>query len=147
MTVQKFARFNKLRQYPYLVEIDGDIMARFLDADLSSIKFELGLGGKSFVLHDVRIIRATAPVTARTERGGAYFSDAKIFRMLARIGDRRIVPLISGAMLGPSAEFADLPVRTVSGPQAVLFHANLTNTMENSSFVELSLTIVGAELA
>ena len=53
-------------------------------------------------------------------------------------------------MLGPNTEFADIRLITnapIQGKESdVCIHTNLTNSMENSSFVELSLTITGTEI-
>ena len=52
-------------------------------------------------------------------------------------------------MLGPNTEFADIQVRSsveIDGKNTdICFHTNLTNSMENLSFVDLSLTVNGTE--
>lgn len=130
------------------MDMDEDLMRKLLGADLSGLEFEMRLGDESFALDSVDVIKVAAPVTGRTERGGAYFSDTEQFKLRARLSDRRITRLIPDMMLGPSAEFADVRILAGSlpgGGPGVCFHTNLTNSMENASRIELYLAVTGTE--
>lgn len=125
---------------------NDDLIEELINAMGSEdLKFKIAIKEKSFPCDKVSIVKATTPVTKRTERGGVYFSDVEIFRIKAQIKDKEFIPLISKVMLGPNTEFADIQVTTsakIQGKQSqICFHTNLTNSMENLSFVELSLTI------
>ena len=117
--------------------------------DSGNLDFKIEIKDKEFVCDKVSIAKAITPVTKRTERGGVYFSDVEIFRIKAQIKDKEIIPLISKVMLGPNTEFADIQVKTsteIDGKNTnICFHTNLTNSMENLSFVELSLTVNATE--
>ena len=53
-------------------------------------------------------------------------------------------------MLGPNAEFADIPlvskIKLNEKPSRIHLHTNLTNSMESTSFIELNLSVVGTDL-
>lgn len=128
------------------MEIQDDLIEELIGKIGSdNLEFKIEIKDKSFVCDKVTIAKAITPVTKRTERGGVYFSDVEIFRIKAQIKNKEIIPLISKVMLGPNTEFADIKVSTnakINDNQTrICFHTNLTNSMENLSFVELSLTI------
>ena len=132
------------------MEIDHELIQKLMQTmDSSNLEFKIAIKEKQFECQRVTISKAITPVTKRTERGGVYFSDVEIFRIKAQIKDKEIISLISKVMLGPNTEFADILVTTdaeIEGKNThVCFHTNLTNSMENSSFVELSLTVNGTE--
>ena len=130
------------------MEIDEGLVQEIMNAE--TLNFTLNFPDKSFPVENLNISKATTPVTKRTQRGGVYFSDVEIFRVKAQVTNKEVIPLISKAMLGPNTEFADIKLITntaIGGKDSnVCLHTNLTNSMENSSFVELSLTITGTEI-
>ena len=116
------------------------------------LEFDLLLDGKSFPLKHVDIAKSSTPVSKPVKRGGVYFSDVYVYKIKGKIVDKTtIVPLLSGTMLGPNAEFADIELvgkkMVLNGkPSKVYLLANLTNSMESASFIELTLSIVGTKL-
>ena len=131
------------------MELDEELIQDIIKTlESQSLDFTINFPGKSFPIENVSISKVTTPVTKRTQRGGVYFSDVEIFRIKAKIADKEVIPFISKAMLGPNTEFADIQLITdITSPKQskVCLHTNLTNSMENSSFVELSLTVTGTE--
>lgn len=132
------------------MEIDEGVIQKLIAALDSGMTFTLNFPEQSFPVDKINISRVTTPVTKRTQRGGVYFSDVEIFRIKAQISNKEIIPLISKSMLGPNTEFADLRLITEAkineNTSKVILHTNLTNSVENSSFVELSLTLTGTEI-
>lgn len=133
------------------MELNEDAIREIIKTlDSKSLDFTLHFPEKSFTVNNMGISKVTTPVTKRTQRGGVYFSDVEIFRVKAQVADKEIIPFISKAMLGPNTEFADIQLITntiIQGKKSnIIIHTNLTNSMENSSFVELSLTITSTEI-
>ncbi len=131
------------------MELNEEIILKLIEKIKSeNLEFTIEIANESFACDSVSIAKAITPVTKRTERGGVYFSDVEIFRLKAQIKNKEIVPLISKVMLGPNTEFADIKIITdaqIDGKSKVILHTNLTNSMENASFAELSLTINSVE--
>ena len=132
------------------MELDEGVILKLIEKIQSDdLEFSIDIANESFACDKVSIEKATTPVTKRTQRGGVYFSDVEIFRLKAQIKNKAIVPLISKVMLGPNTEFADIKIITnteMNGKKSkIILHTNLTNSMENSSFAELSLTINSVE--
>ncbi len=105
------------------------------------------ISGRQFSPDSVDISKVSTPVKKRTRRGGVYFSDVVIYQARVRTGDLDIMPLITGAMLGPNPEFQDVVVTVRAGGRGVRLHANLTRSMEGAGFIELTLSITGMEEA
>ncbi len=63
--------------------------------------------------------------------------------LAATMRDAASLPPLSGAMLGPSGEFAVIEVRS-SGADPMRLAAHLTSYSQRSGRVELTLRIVGA---
>ncbi|RNJ78499.1 MAG: hypothetical protein EB829_04535 [Nitrosopumilus sp. H8] len=115
------------------MDVPGPLMAP--DAE-----FEISLeGGRP--LRDVSISRIRTPVTESTVRGGAYTADALEYKMRATIHDAGVVPLLTGRMLGPSTEFAQIEVtaRTKNGDYTI--YGILTDSVQRPGSVELGITI------
>lgn len=66
--------------------------------------------------------------------------------LAATMRDAASLPPLSGKMLGPSGEFAEIEVRS-SGACPMRLAANLTGYSQRSGRVELTLRIVGASRA
>ena len=133
------------------MEINEDVIQELIKTLDSGLTFTINFPGQSFTADKIDISKVTTPVTKRTQRGGVYFSDVEIFRIKAQTGDKDIIPYISKSMLGPNTEFADIQLITKAKIQdsksKITLHTNLTNSVENSSFVELSLTLVETEIS
>lgn len=108
--------------------------------------YTLEIDGKIFNLQNVVLTRSSTPVNRPTTRGGIYFSDKFEFKLRAQVNDFSIIPLLSKSMLGPNTEFQELKIITKiqldNLLKQVTFFVNLTNSMQSSSYVELSMTIV-----
>ena len=132
------------------MEIDEGMVQELVTKLDSGLTFTLNFPEQSFPVDKISISKVTTPVTKRTQRGGVYFSDVEIFRIKAQISNKNIIPLISKSMLGPNTEFADLQLITEAkiheNTSKIILHTNLTNSVENSSYVELSLTLTGTEI-
>ncbi len=130
---------------------DVESLAAALEAGGGAPRFSVRLGGSEFEAGPVILRRRPTHVPARTVRGGAYVSDPAVFRADATVRDRGILPLLPGAMLGPSAGFADVLV-DVSGAPApwdggAVLHASLTSAVERRGAVEIRLDVTGVERA
>jgi hypothetical protein len=111
--------------------------------------FLLSLDGKNFTLENVTIINSPTPVNSPTTRGGVYFSDKFAYKLKGTVNDLSIVPLLTKTMLGPNTEFGEIKVGTTvsSGNQKkdVTIYANLTNSVQGPSKIELNMIIVKLE--
>ncbi|EIJ64950.1 hypothetical protein BD31_I0898 [Candidatus Nitrosopumilus salaria BD31] len=97
----------------------------------------------------VSITNSPIPVNEPTTRGGVYFSDKFAFKMKGMINDLSVVPLLTKKMLGPNTEFGELKITTLlesSGKSISLeIFTNLTNSVQTSNSIELSMIIVKLE--
>lgn len=107
-----------------------------------NLQYYLELDKKSYPLSNVSIAKSVTPLTKPNIRGGVYFSDTSSYRIKGSTQDRSIIPLLSNTMLGPNTEFRDLKITAKSDKAKYMILANLTNTMQNSSRVELNMVIV-----
>lgn len=109
-----------------------------------AINAVLHAGGMAIPLFDSRISRIRTPVNRPTSRGGAYFSGTHLYRIVGSSRDQRILPLLSGMMLGPNAEFARLKISTDFPPDSqrkAVLYGHLTNSMQSQSRIELHIVI------
>ena len=108
--------------------------------------YTLHLDTKSYQLSDVSITKSATPLTRPNMRGGVYFSDTFHYRIKATVDDTTIVKFLSNAMLGPNTEFKNLKItshlKKDGETKNISIFANLTNTMQSSSKVELNMVIV-----
>jgi hypothetical protein len=113
------------------------------------LEFSAQIENKSFALNEASIEKSSTPVTSPTLRGGVYFSDTYVYKIKGIVSDSTIIPLLSKTMLGPNTEFSDILVKTsaiIDSKKAnISLHANLTNSMQSSSKIELNLIIISAE--
>ncbi len=111
------------------------------------LKFILNFAQKSFPLSRVKITNSTTPLSKPNVRGGVYFSDTSVFKIVGTTEDLSIVPFLSKSMLGPNSQFQELEIVTKipqnNHSKNVSIFANLTNSMQTSSHLELSMNIVG----
>ena len=112
--------------------------------------FVLYVGKKSFPLEAVKLFESSTPLTKPNTRGGVYFSDTHVFKIKGVINDLSIIPLLSKSMLGPNPQFQDLQIKTTflenKNSKTITIIANLTNSIQTSNHVELSMTIVGTHI-
>ncbi len=113
------------------------------------LNFSILVENKSFPLNDATIQKSPTPVNSPTLRGGVYFSDTYVYKIKGNVTDSTIIPLLSKTMLGPNTEFGDILVKTNikldSENADIIFHTNLTNSMQSSSKIELNLLITKIE--
>ncbi len=113
------------------------------------LEFSVQIENKLFALNEASIEKSSTPVTSPTLRGGVYFSDTYVYKIKGIVSDSTIIPLLSKTMLGPNTEFSDILVKTSaiidSNKANISLHANLTNSMQSSSKIELNLIIISAE--
>lgn len=115
----------------------------------SKMNFLLFLQGKQYPLTEVSLVNSPTPVTRPTTRGGVYFSEKFAYKIKGVISDLTVVPLLSKTMLGPNPEFTDIQIRTslVHKDKNVKLNlfANLTNSVQGPSHIELHMILVGLE--
>ena len=108
--------------------------------------YTLHLDTKSYQLSDVSITKSATPLTKPDMRGGVYFSDTFHYRIKATVDDTNIIQFLSKAMLGPNTEFKNLKITSSlkkdGRTKNISIFTNLTNTMQSSSKVELTMVIV-----
>ena len=133
------------------MEVDENLLQELGD-DLQNQKdtFVLHYEDKTFPLDTVTISKSTTPVHERTKRGGVYFADKMCYKMKASTSDHSVMNVLSNAMLGPNVEFSEIEIIVDAEIQGknrkISLFTNLTNSMQNSSMVELNMIIIGTKL-
>jgi len=125
-----------------------ELLEQLMKTD-STRPYFLHLDEKTFELHDVVITNSPTPVNSPTTRGGVYFSDKFANKIKGTITDLSIVPLLTKTMLGPNTEFGEIKITTnlESGNEKkeISIFANLTNSIQGPSKIELNMIIVNLE--
>ena len=103
----------------------------------NDIIFELLLDEKIIKLMNAKILKIKTPVKRATNRGGVYFSDITNYKIKVTTDNLTILDRLKNTMLGPNDEFEDLKLKTSD----YVLICNLTNTMQNSSMIELHMNI------
>jgi len=113
------------------------------------LKFILNIAQKSFPLSRVKITNSSTPLSKPNVRGGVYFSDTSVFKIVGTTNDLSLLPLLSKSMLGPNSQFQELEIVSKipqnNHSKDVSIYTNLTNSMRTSSNLELSMNIVGVK--
>ena len=111
------------------------------------MKCVLNFNTKKIPLTSVKIIKSDTPVNKPTIRGGVYFSDKEVYRIIGKTSDLSIIPMLSGTMLGPNTEFQRLEINSTwdDNKRGAVLVVNLTNTAQKSSELELYFVIIEAE--
>ena len=115
-----------------------------------SPQFTLHLNDTLYDMLSVTIENSSIPVNEPTTRGGVYFSEKFAYKMKGNVEDLSIIPLLTKKMLGPNVEFGELKISSqieIDGkitPIDIL--TNLTNSVQTSNSIELSMIIVKLEL-
>jgi len=115
----------------------------------NSPQYQLYLNDDIFPITCVSITNSPIPVNEPTTRGGVYFSEKFAYKMKGVIEGLSVVPLLTKKMLGPNTEFAELKISTQiesNGKSMNLeIFTNLTNSIQTSDSIELSMIIVKLE--
>lgn len=127
--------------------VDPDLLKILMNPNLTkSYKFNLSLNKKNYSLDDVSITHSPTPVNSPTTRGGVYFSDKFAYKLKGTIHDLSIVPLLTKTMLGPNTEFGEIRITTSithnDENRNISIYANLTNSVQGPSKIELNMIII-----
>ena len=127
--------------------VDLDLLEALMESHRTSkVKFSLILNKKKYSLEDVSIVNSPTPVSSPTTRGGVYFSDKFAYKLKGTIHDLSIIPFLTKTMLGPNTEFGEIKITTQinQGDKKidVSIYANLTNSIQGPSKIELNMIII-----
>ncbi len=130
--------------------MDENILLKIIEIQKSTkLDFVLCFASDTFLLENVVISKSSTPVNKPTNRGGVYFSDTFVFKIRANVSELSLAPLLSQSMLGPNPDFQDLEITTKVKIDNLLknvkLFAHLTNSMQNSSLIELNMNIIRIE--
>lgn len=114
-----------------------------LVASAQKTKFIVHFPGKSVSLSDCLIQKTETPVNRPTRRGGVYFSDKYVYKLVGTTDDIEIVPLLSKVMLGPQNEFVTLKIDSdfQVNSKKICLYGHITNTVQTSSKIVLHVVI------
>ena len=129
------------------MSLDENIILKIIEIQKSTkLDFILRLASNTFLLENVVISKSLTPVNRPTNRGGVYFSDTFVFKIKTTVSDLSLAPLLSHSMLGPDPDVQDLEITTkakiYNSLKNVKLFVHLTNSMQNSSFIELNMNII-----
>ena len=127
--------------------LDEKLLSKIIEIHQSqNLDFLIHFENIKYNLDDVKIVKTSTPVSKPTLRGDVYFSDTFDFKMKATVKEHSIVPLLSKSMLGPNTEFQELKITTnipfENLQKNTTFYVHLTNSMQNSSHIELNMRII-----
>lgn len=137
----------ELSLFLFLLSVDLALLESLMSInERESLEYVLHLDDKRYSLSDVVIVNSPTPVNSPTTRGGVYFSDTFAYKIKGTINDLSIIPLLSKTMLGPNTEFGEIKITTnfsKDGKKILLsLFANLTNSIQSSSKIELNMILV-----
>ena len=128
--------------------VNLDLLEQLMNTD-SDEPYFLHLDEKDFELREVTIKNSPTPVNSPTTRGGVYFSDKFANKIKGTIKDLSIVPLLTKTMLGPNTDFGEIKITTTldsnKEKKDITIFANLTNSVQGPSKIELNMIIVNLE--
>ncbi len=127
--------------------VDLDLLEILMKTNqANSCQFTLHLNKKEHVLKDVSIVHSPTPVNSPTTRGGVYFSDKFAYKLKGAIHDLSVIPLLTKTMLGPNTEFGEIKITTQieynNQKRDLSIYANLTNSIQGPSKIELNMIII-----
>ena len=127
--------------------LEEKLLSKIIEIQKSqNLDFIIHFENIKYNLDDVKIVKISTPVSKPTLRGDVYFSDTFDFKMKATVKEHSIVPLLSKSMLGPNTEFQELKITTnipfENLQKNTTFYVHLTNSMQNSSHIELNMRII-----
>lgn len=98
----------------------------------------VSVGGRRFEASGASLTRRPAPAPGEVVRGGAYRSGPNAERLECTIDDRSILPLLTGAMLGPNEDFEKIVAESPSGRRLT---TSLVSYVESGGSIKLSLLV------
>ena len=98
----------------------------------------VSVGGRCFETSEASLTHCPAPASGEVVRGGAYRSGPNAERLECTIKDRSILPLLTGAMLGPNEDFEKIVAESPSGQRLT---ASLVSYVESGGPIKLSLLV------
>jgi hypothetical protein len=127
--------------------VDPDLLDILMMANKTdSCNYTLHLNDKEYSLDDVSIIHSPTPVNSPTTRGGVYFSDKFAYKLKGTIHDLSVIPFLTKTMLGPNTEFGEIKITTRiennKQKRDFFIYANLTNSIQGPSKIELNMIII-----
>ena len=130
-----------------MLSVDLDLLEILMDPEkIQSCKFNLLLNNKNYFLEQVSITNSSTPVNSPTTRGGVYFSDKFAYKLRGTVRDLSIIPFLTKTMLGPNTEFGEIKITTTiiynGENKNISMYANLTNSVQGPSKIELNMIIV-----
>ena len=115
----------------------------------NSSKFTLHLNENEYFLDNVSVTNSPTPVNSPTTRGGVYFSDKFAYKLKGSINDLSVIPLLTKTMLGPNTEFGEIKITTQidynNQKRNLEILANLTNSVQGPSKIELNMIIINLQ--
>jgi len=133
-----------------MMTVDLGLLENLMKTNQShSCRFTIHFNKKEYVLNNVSISNSPTPVKSPTTRGGVYFSDKFAYKLKGTIHDLSVVPLLTKTMLGPNTEFGEIKITTQleadNKKRELSIYANLTNSVQGSSKIELNMIIIKLE--
>jgi hypothetical protein len=127
--------------------VDLDLLDILMSANqTNSCNYMIHLNNKKYFLDDVSIINSPTRVNSPTTRGGVYFSDKFAYKLKGTIHDLSVIPLLTKTMLGPNTEFGEIKITTHMEnnyqKRDLSIYANLTNSVQGPSKIELNMIII-----
>lgn len=96
------------------------------------------MGGRRFEASSARLGRSGTPARRPVSRGGAYVSGPTALQLECTVEDRSILPLLTGAMLGPSQDAEAISAESDGGRRLT---ASLASYVESGGPVRLRLVV------
>jgi len=127
--------------------VNPDLLDVLMTANqTNSCKYTLHLNKKDYSLDNVLIINSPTPVNFPTTRGGVYFSDKFAYKLKGTIHDLSVIPFLTKTMLGPNTDFGEIIITTQiddnNQKRNFSIYANLTNSVQGPSKIELNMIII-----
>jgi hypothetical protein len=132
------------------MSLNKDLLEQLIEFNTKrSLKFELHLNDAIYSVTNVTISNSSIPVNEPTTRGGVYFSDKFAYKLKGIIHDLSIIPLLTKTMLGPNTEFGEIKITTQieynNQKRNLTLYANLTNSVQGPSKIELNMIIINLQ--
>jgi len=109
------------------------------------MQFSLMVKKNQYRLNDVIIFKKNLPIKEQLVQNDENISDSFVYQITAVIHDPRLAKTLSSVMLGPNYKFEELEIHidnTTDNLNSVLLVANLINSVQKKSRVELTMNIV-----
>ncbi len=140
------------------MSVDLNLLEKLMtETGSKKLGFSLHLDGSTYPVTSVGITNSPTPVNEPTTRGGVYFSDTFAYKMKGTIEDLSVIPLLTKKMLGPNTDFGELKIIAQipsddngdddDDDSKIVVFANLTNSVQTPTSIELNMVIVRLETA